>query len=88
MCVCVCLSWGNTERGGGSETEVFHSWIIPLSCQDLYLMSEITCGRRSCRKEEERKAGGLMAEKGAYAKGIQVCAPPHISVTGHGWPAG
>lgn len=51
-------------------------------------MSEITCGRRSCRKEEERKAGGLMDEKGAYAKGIQVCAPPHISVTGHGWPAG
>ena len=74
---------GVKERG---VSQLDNSLIVSRSLLDI--MSEIICGRRSCSKEGERKDGGLMDEKGAYAKGIQVCAPPHAWVMAHGQPAG
>ena len=70
--------WEEYRNGEvGSKREVFHSWIIPSSCQDLYFVSEIIHGRR-CRKEGGRKVRGLMDEKGAYVSGVQVHTLPHV----------
>lgn len=54
-----------------SKTEVLHSCTIPSSRNNFFWIRFSFCGRRSCRKERERKAGGLIDEKGACAKGAE-----------------